>query len=141
MLILFLALLLSGLMLVLALTSGPAPRLASARLRPVLGAMVKALAVVVVLSGLIGFAEAMRQRDAPALATQREARLRLANSPNDPDRWKKQLAEGEARYAEVQSKGPDTGLIWDIASRVCGVGMVLIALGAAAVVFRKRLDP
>lgn len=139
--ILLLAFLLAGISLTLALTSGPAPRLTAARLRPVVFSMLKATAAVVLLSALIGGVEGMRQRDAPALAAQREARLRLAGSPNDPDRWKKQLAEGEKRYAEVQSRGPDAGVVWDVASRLCSVGIVLIALGASTILFRKRLDP
>lgn len=119
---------------------GRLPQATSAILRRVLRPIGLVLGVSLVFGLLIGFAGAKRAASAPAWSQVREARQRLdpKSKTNDPERWKRELKEGEARVEASASAPVDTTAIVGPLLNVVSIALGLSGLLGALALLRFR---
>jgi hypothetical protein len=108
--------------------------------------VVRPVALVVLVSvafgALIGVAGAKRSASAMASRQVREARQRLdpKSKTNDPDFWRKQLAEGEAKLAASERAAIDGALVAQGVARTCSIALFLSALLGSLALVRFRAE-
>lgn len=123
------------------LTSGPAPRLATARVLPVIRSVLGITLIGFFFGCVIGFASAKRTQERAAHAILRDARQRLAEKPAEPEVWKAKIAAAERDVQVLDRTPPPFDEVLSPLIRTTSLAFVLSALGAGVVLFRKRLDP
>lgn len=122
---------------------GKLPCASSLSVRRVLRPIALVVLVSVAFGALIGFADAKRSASAPAWRQVREARQRLdpKNKTNNPELWKQQLAEGEAKLAASDRVGIETTVVTRGIVRTSSIALFLSGIIGGLALLRFRALP
>jgi hypothetical protein len=94
----------------------------------------------VAFGALIGFAEGKRTSSARAWALIRDGRQRLdpKNKPTNPERWQRQIAEGEAKLRESESAGVEGAIVARGVTRTMSIALLVVGLLGSLALLRFR---
>lgn len=109
--------------------------------------VLRPIALVVLVSvffgTLIGIADAKRSASAPAWRQVREARQRLdpKNKTNNPELWKQQLVEGEAKLTASEHSGIEATTVVKGVVRTSSIALFLSGIIGGLALLRFRIAP
>ena len=121
---------------------GRLPRASTATLLRVLRPLGLVVAVSVAFGILIGFAGAKREISGQAWRQIREARQRLdpKSKTSDPDYWKQQLTEGEAKLKASESAGVEGTVVGKGVIRTTSIALFLAGFLGSLALLRFRAE-
>jgi hypothetical protein len=119
---------------------GRLPAASPQALRQVLRMVALVVLASVAFGALIGFAEGKRTSSARAWALIRDGRQRLdpKNKPTNPERWQRQIAEGEAKLRESESAGVEGAIVARGVTRTMSIALLVVGLLGSLALLRFR---